>query len=95
MLYDNATVTSYFTDGGSDTQDCEVRMDGETIVVDGGDWMYEGREQGPGHYRLESRGRNGNLDGTATLHRFDGASRLVGDWVEGRESGTWRIDLGA
>lgn len=51
-------------------EDCEVRIDGEEIVVSYQDdqeiVVYKGKENSQGHYILESPERQGE----ATLHRF-------------------------
>ena len=78
---------------GLKTGSRHVSIDSAHIVVDGGKWIYHGREEGPGHYRLKGRER-GVLAGTATLHRFEGASILVGDWNVDKYAGMWRIRLG-
>ena len=109
MLYANATFENYFLDGAASpgvppTGPCEVRMDGGDIIV-GGEfdrekWMYKGKEEGSGHYRLERR--DPGIEGTTTLHRFEGADVLDGWWkerieVDGKQLtlvGMWRIHLG-
>ena len=91
MLYEHATVETYHADVGMTEDTCDVRIGDGDIVVDGGDWMYRGKEEDPGHYRLECR----ELEATATLHRFKGASVLVGNWIEEGQEGMWLIRLGS
>ena len=94
-LYKSSTLENY---AEVEADPCEVRIEGGDIVVAGRDWVYRGKEEGPGHYRLrgEEPGKSGELEvGTATLHRFEGASVLVGNWKVGQEKGMWLIRLGS
>ena len=95
-LYKDATCESYHPDAGLEEEACEVRIEGDDIVVSTKAWMYRGKEDGPGHFRLGGREQvdGDELEGRATLHRFEGESVLVGDWKVGKYFGAWRIRLG-
>lgn len=83
-----------FDHTGSETEDCEVRIDGHEIVVTYrhaglGYVTYRGSEVGPGHYKLECQA----LNGKATLHQLPGSEYLDGYWTEQGASGMWRVML--
>jgi len=74
----------------------EVKFDGNRLVVsyeldDGGYVVYQGVEQGAGHYELRAPAVNGK----ATLHMFEKSRILEGFWFEQDEDwrGMWRIRL--
>ena len=85
MLYENAIVRSFHADVGMEESTCDVRIEGGDIVVTHEAWTYRGKEEGSGHFRLDGRELvdDEELDGRATLHRFEGASLLVGNWTLG------------
>jgi len=74
-------------------ENCEVKIDGDEIVVsykdEQGRVLYKGREKGQGHYILECPERRGK----ASLHRFPEEKFLDGYWVEEGTRGFWRIYL--
>ena len=74
---------------------CEVKIgDDSTIALsyrerDGELITYEGKEVGPGHYKLRA-----NDGGTADLHRAPDTDWLEGYWLDPNgEEGMWRIEL--
>ncbi len=82
--------------GGGDCErdsDCSVELTEHSITVrytdHHGPVVYHGASDGLGHYELKCPARGGR----ATLHRFAGAQKLVGDWVEAGQEGMWRITL--
>ena len=80
---------------------CEVRLDGDDIVVstaaDEDAVLYSGKQLSEGHFHLASS----NPKGTATLHCFVGSRILEGFWMETADSendgssGFWRITFDA
>jgi hypothetical protein len=93
-MYKHSTMDTYFGDDEADHgYPCEVRIDNTRIVVsyaaDGLKFVYEGEERGEGHFELRCAAENGR----ATLHRFADELVLEGWWVEGRNTGMWRIHL--
>jgi len=76
------------------TEECEVVIANSEITVDtrhvGGNWVYQGNEVGPGHFRLDSQTHRG----TGTLHHDEAEDVLEGWWHEEGVSGMWRITLG-
>jgi hypothetical protein len=93
MIYRRAQI-QYATHRETGVQQCEVAFRQSRIVVSYSEGtsfkVYEGTENGVGHYRLEAK----DGDGTATLHQFPSAPTLEGSWEEGGYSGWWTIDLG-
>jgi hypothetical protein len=92
-VYRNSKLHSYESDGLYEPLPCEVRIGEGTMAVsyqgEGGLVVYEGREEGPGHFRLAAQGVNGR----ATLHRFENDNMLDGWWLEDSYEGMWRIEL--
>lgn len=94
-VWKNARMDNAYYDQRTALEDdsCEVRIDGEQIVVsyedDDGVVLYKGKEHGLGHFQLTAPER----DGKATLHRFEGSKILEGFWIEGGEKGFWRVTL--
>ncbi len=74
-------------------QDCQVKLEGDEIVVDYKDErgivLYKGKEKGQGHYLLKCPEKQGE----ASLHRFSEAEILDGYWREEGYEGFWRIHL--
>lgn len=72
---------------------CDVRMDGNVIVVsyegDEGPVVWRGQMNGQGHFEL----RSPEVNGRATLHMFEGSDILEGYWNEDGYKGFWRIYL--
>lgn len=94
VLWKKCTMDTFYYDGEADTDsDCEVRIDGNEIVIsyDGGEGpvVYKGQAKGTGHYELRSVG----VEGRATLHMFEGGKFLEGFWIEDGTEGMWRITL--
>jgi hypothetical protein len=93
IVYRNSKLHSYESDGLYEPLPCEVRIGEGMIAVsyqgEGGLVLYEGREEGPGHFRLAAQGVNGR----ATLHRFENDNVLDGWWLEDSYEGMWRIEL--
>lgn len=95
MVWSNSKMDTFYYDGAADTDSpCEVRIDGNEIVVsyegDDGPIIYKGQAMGVGHFEL----RSAAVDGRATLHMFEGGKSLEGFWVEDGIEGMWRITLG-
>jgi hypothetical protein len=98
MIHKDAIMTTlYFDNRESHKQSCEVRIDGNEIVIDYryvGDpktYTYRGVAQAPGHWVLNNAGVQ---NGSATLHRLaPDAVYLNGYWKEGRDQGMWRIEI--
>lgn len=93
MLYPNASMTVFLTDDKCYTQDCNVRLDNESVrieYVESGERLaYVGRAIEPGHYELRGEG----FDARATLHCFTNAQVLIGEWREAGTWGMWRFTL--
>ena len=89
----NSSKMSTLSASGWDVDSCDVRIDGDSILVayrDGpAQVFYRGKQNGPGHFELAME----NGDGKATLHQFPGRDLLEGWWVEDGELGAWRIEL--
>lgn len=85
--------TLHFDDSSYEDEPCEVRIDENNIVIDyeddGKRILYRGIEKGQGHYELKSE----DVNGRATLHRFEGANILEGSWLEDGARGMWKIRL--
>jgi hypothetical protein len=85
--------TLYYHDGADVNDECDVVIDGEYITVsydaDGLRVTYFGLMKGNGHFELQAP----DVNGRATLHRFDDGRTLEGYWVEGELKGMWRITL--
>lgn len=100
MFYKTCKTTWFFLNGEIGTQPCEVRIDGDEIVLalrETNDYeiaIWKGKEQGEGHYVL----RREEGYGQAGLHRFAGGGFLEGYWEEdddgGISTGMLRIELG-
>lgn len=94
-VWKNAKVdTVYYDETEADEgDDCEIRIDGDQIVVsyedDEGVVLYKGKNHGNGHFQLSSPERNGK----ATLHMFEGSKILEGFWIQDGNKGFWRISL--
>lgn len=87
----NSSAEIFHSEDGPRT-DCEVRIDGDEIVVsyeDDGRVIYRGQQVGPGHFNLKCPERGGS----ATLHRSPGVDFIEGFWTEGGTRGMWRITL--
>ena len=86
--------TVYYDDSPANlSQDCEIRIEENKIIVSYDDYngvsQYEGQDHGCGHYVLENK-RNG---GKATLHQIPGSRILEGSWAEEQTQGMWKIRL--
>lgn len=72
---------------------CQVRIGEGRIAIsyeeEGHHVVYEGREDGGGHFRLVRLGGGGS----ATLHQFPEEDELEGFWQEGGYLGFWRVTL--
>ena len=73
---------------------CEVRISEGGIAVsyvdaDIGFVVYHGRESGKGHFELKAP----EVEGRATLHRFENGEFLEGHWIEEGWEGFWKIEL--
>jgi len=95
MVWHNCKVDTFYYDDEADTDSpCEVRIDGDVIVVsydgENGPIIYKGQAKGAGHFELRST----DVDGRATLHMFEGGKSLEGFWIEDGIEGMWRIALG-
>lgn len=95
MIWNNSTYELLHSTAHRADMDepCVVLIDGERIVVEyeeDGLRRYVGTNDGSGHFELNMEGGSGR----ATLHRFPESSLLEGSWIEGSESGMWRIHLG-
>lgn len=94
-FYRHSTVHSFYGDETPvDIGPCQVRIDNGRIEViyegdTGGEEVYEGTEDGDGHFKLEKR----NGDGKANLHQFQNGKILDGWWSEEGDEGMWRIHL--
>ena len=95
-LWKNCIMETFYYDGPFDSATCQVRIDGDKIVVSYKDEgfaktvVYNGVDHGIGHYELSCPEEHGH----ATLHRFNKDSRyLEGYWEERPDSGMWRIEL--
>lgn len=93
-VWGKSSLTSYYDGDDRVDCDCQVRIEGQKIVVsyddDDGPMVYQGSETAAGHYRLVSSRKNGR----ATLHREPGDDVLEGHWIEAGYEGMWRIQLG-
>lgn len=93
-VFRNSDMTMYSADGEWSIP-CEVRIDAGSIAVsyddEDGPVVYEGTEEGAGHFRLTAP----RVAGRATLHRFYADDMLEGFWVESGHEGMWRIQLEA
>jgi len=92
MPTQQARMTTYFGDETpSEVYPCEVRIDGDEIIVsydgDAGPVVYSGKMKGEGHFELKSA----RPEGRACLHRFWNGRRLDGWWKEDGYEGMWRI----
>ncbi len=90
-VWSKSEMETFHADG-SYTIDCDVRIDGDQIVVsyfDNGSVEYRGREVAEGHFTLACP----SLNGRATLHRLPNSEYLDGFWTEGGERGMWRVSL--
>ncbi len=93
-VWSNSKVDILHYDGEvSVNETCEVRIDGDSIVVSyedaGGYTVYKGSVNGTGHFELEAP----SVKGRASLHMFQGGKILEGYWVEDGSRGMWRITL--
>jgi hypothetical protein len=93
-LWKHSMMESYHASGEEKTDTtCEVRIDGEKIVVsyddDDGPSIYEGKQVAPGHFQLTLPRKKGR----ATLHRAPDSEFLEGHWIESGYEGMWRIQL--
>lgn len=93
-VWKDSKVDLFFYDYvASVNEPCEVRIDGDSIVVsyeDDGEYVvYKGQEHGIGHYELKASA----VDGRASLHMFPDGKILEGYWVEQGQRGMWRIRL--
>lgn len=84
----------YYNDDADCGDPCEVKIDNGRIVVSyedegGGYIVYEGSENGAGHFELSAP----SVNGRATLHMFNGNKVLEGWWDEEGTRGMWRIFL--
>ncbi|MGZ8243048.1 hypothetical protein [Methylomagnum sp.] len=97
MIWNNCKADTLYYDGSDAATDwpCKVELDGGRIRVsyeddDGETVVYEGHENGIGHFELNAP----QVNGRATLHRFENGKILEGYWVEEGYRGMWRIILG-
>lgn len=86
--------TLYYHAGADLNSECDVVIDGNNITVsyddtDGLRVTYFGLMKGSGHFELQAP----DVNGRATLHRFDDGRYLEGFWVENGLKGMWRITL--
>lgn len=86
-------METFFPEEGASDCDCEVRIDGNTLIVsyidDGEHVVYRGDAITPGHFELTA-----NNGGRATLHQlYPDDEWLEGSWIEGGARGMWRIQL--
>jgi hypothetical protein len=94
-VWEDARVDTVYYDErvADENAPCDVRIDGDQIVVsyedEEGKVVYTGKSHGPGHYHLAAPERKG----TATLHKFEGSKFLEGFWIEDGWKGFWRITL--
>ena len=94
MIWSNSKADIYYRDTEADLDEpCEVRVDGNSIVVsyedDGGHTVYKGIENGIGHFELSAP----TVKGRASLHMFKHNRILEGYWEEDGQRGMWRIKL--
>jgi len=86
-------TTAYLDEKSTWREKCEVRIDGDVIVVsykdERGPVVCKGNDRGNEHFELFYLEREGH----ATLHRFDNSTVLEGYWVEGTDRGFWRVEL--
>jgi len=95
-IWKNSLMTTVYYDEteANEGEKCEVKIDNKTIVAsygdrEGGFTIYEGKNDGTGHFELFCPKRRGR----ATLHMFKGAKVLEGSWIEEDERGFWKIEL--
>ena len=93
-VYKNSELTIYSEEDGQVSFSCQVRIDNGSIAIsytdeNKGMVVYEGNEQGSGHFKLRSK----NVNGSGTLHQFDGDNILEGWWNEEGSEGMWRIQI--
>jgi hypothetical protein len=93
-IWKHSTMENYYASGDEKIDlHCEVRIDGEKIVVsyddDDGPSVYEGSQTAPGHFSLALPRKKGR----ATLHRAPDSDFLEGHWIEAGYQGMWRIQL--
>lgn len=95
MLTKTALMDSVFYDEtpANEGEECEIRIDGNEIVVsyedDDGVVIYRGKDEGHGHFVLECPERQAR----ATLHQIPESRFLEGFWIEEGYRGFWRITL--
>ncbi|MCG4254114.1 hypothetical protein K6W37_09455 [Acetobacter senegalensis] len=89
MLYENCKMITFQSGCEEDTSTCDVRIDGETLIVSYDDTIYRGNDSGGGHYDLIAP----MVNGRATLHRAKDSDTLEGSWIEGGFIGMWQIEL--
>ncbi|QLP98560.1 MAG: hypothetical protein HZY79_15855 [Rhodoblastus sp.] len=93
MICKHGSIDSCYGDGADFGWPCEVRLDGDEIIIsyeeNGCHCLYKGRDVGHGHFELNCT-ENG---GKATLHRFPDGDHLDGFWVQDGYQGMWRIHL--
>jgi hypothetical protein len=91
-IFRNSSMQMYSAEGGWE-HPCEVRISDGSIAVSYQDGplavVYEGEEQGEGHYSLEAVA----VAGRAPLHRAPNSEFLEGWWWEEGAVGGWRIQL--
>ena len=92
-IWRDCKVDIFYYEGDADIEKCEVRFEGNKIVVsykdEGGYTTYSGESQGEGHFELTAP----SVRGMATLHMFSKGRILEGYWREGGDGGMWRIFL--
>ncbi|MBC2770899.1 hypothetical protein [Pusillimonas minor] len=93
MRWKNSKMTLvYYSQENSNVLPCDVRIDGEEIVVQydsDGPVLYIGKDLGYGHYLVESFEEKGK----ASLHRAPNSQFMEGFWIEDGIRGMWRIEL--
>ncbi len=92
QTYKATMQTIYYEASEMDTWDCELKVDGENIVVsyqddDGGYTLYKGKSLGEGHFAVNCP----ELRAKGTLHRFPDSKIFEGYWHEEGTEGMWRI----
>jgi hypothetical protein len=93
-VFKKCTMETYYADDSAMQEwPCQVRLDKGSIAVsyedNGVPVVYEGTEEGTGHFKLAS----GSPRGSATLHKFADADVLEGWWSESGQLGMWRVFL--
>jgi hypothetical protein len=87
-------VTVYADERYAVTEDCEVVLNGDRMVIDATSsnegWLWEGEDIGAGQYRFWCA----KTDGEGTLNRSACGTKFEGSWSESRRYGMWKVTLG-